>query len=280
MESRRYSRVDFKIALFRRNGPLLEFLNYQTPVISGICVNSMWSSLYPQLKRLSVWESIQYQIESGHRPRAHVVTWGDSAARSVFEGKHATVMGSAVPVIHVSRRVPHWFHHRHRRVFGLGTVPKLRNVHVSARSCIAFSGVREFSRFVSVGSPRTPRCRCHDSGCQFVNSGPVTGILPWLADFPSLRTSNPPGPQHRFQVISSAIPMGKKKLSNAQTSKAAAKAAKKAKAAQKTERKEKKKSGKAKDEFDDDQDLEAILENVSKHSAFASRGLSNKGTCQ
>jgi len=126
MESRRYSRVDFKIALFRRNGPLLEFLNYQTPVISGICVNSMWSSLYPQLKRLSVWESIQYQIESGHRPRAHVVTWGDSAARSVFEGKHATVMGSAVPVIHVSRRVPHWFHHRHRRVFGLGTVPKLR----------------------------------------------------------------------------------------------------------------------------------------------------------
>jgi hypothetical protein len=62
--------------------------------------------------------------------------------------------------------------------------------------------------------------------------------------------------------------MGKKKLSIAQTSKAAAKAAKKAKAAQKIERKEKKKLGKAKDEFEDDQDLEAILENVSEHSAF------------
>ena len=61
--------------------------------------------------------------------------------------------------------------------------------------------------------------------------------------------------------------MGKKKtLSNTQTSKAAAKAAKKAKAAQKTERKEKRKSGKGKDEFDDDQDLEAILENVSDYS--------------
>jgi hypothetical protein len=62
--------------------------------------------------------------------------------------------------------------------------------------------------------------------------------------------------------------MGKKKLSIAQTSKAAAKAAKKAKAAQKIERKEKKKLGKVKDEFEDDQDLEAILENVSEHSAF------------
>lgn len=160
-ESRRYSRVDFKIALLRRNGPILKFLNCQTPVISSICVNSMWSSLYPQLKRLSVWESIQYQIESGRRPRAHVVTWGDSAARSVFEGKHATVKGSAVPVIHVSRGVPHWFHHRHRRVFGLGTVPKLRNVHVSARSCIAFSG--EFSGW----APRERRDVEWMSICQF-----------------------------------------------------------------------------------------------------------------
>ncbi|KAH9980749.1 hypothetical protein BJV74DRAFT_887573 [Russula compacta] len=58
--------------------------------------------------------------------------------------------------------------------------------------------------------------------------------------------------------------MGKKKTSISQTSKVAAKAAKKAKAAQKTERKEKKKSGKAKDEFDDDQDLEAILENIRR----------------
>jgi arsenate reductase-like glutaredoxin family protein len=62
--------------------------------------------------------------------------------------------------------------------------------------------------------------------------------------------------------------MGKKKLSNAQTSKAAAKSAKKAKAARKTERKEKKRLGKAKDEFEDDQDLEAILENVSEHFIF------------
>ncbi|KAI0287379.1 hypothetical protein BC826DRAFT_1093375 [Russula brevipes] len=58
--------------------------------------------------------------------------------------------------------------------------------------------------------------------------------------------------------------MGKKKISSAQTSKTAAKAAKKAKAAQKIERKEKKKSGKAKDEFDDDQDLEGILENIRR----------------
>jgi hypothetical protein len=64
--------------------------------------------------------------------------------------------------------------------------------------------------------------------------------------------------------------MGKKKSSNAQTSKAAAKSAKKAKAARKTERKEKKKQGNAKDEFEDDQDLEAILENVSEHFTFAS----------
>ena len=68
------------------------------------------------------------------------------------------------------------------------------------------------------------------------------------------------------QVGGNAVTMGKKKaLSNTQTSKAAAKAAKKAKAAQKTERKEKRKSGKGKDEFDDDQDLEAILENVSDY---------------
>jgi hypothetical protein len=66
--------------------------------------------------------------------------------------------------------------------------------------------------------------------------------------------------------------MGKKKATNAQTSKMAAKAAKKAKAAQKIERKEKKKTGKAKDEFDDDQDLEAILENVSEHFAFTPPG--------
>jgi hypothetical protein len=72
--------------------------------------------------------------------------------------------------------------------------------------------------------------------------------------------------------------MGKKKsLSNVQTSKAAAKAAKKAKATQKTERKEKRKLGKAKDEFDDDQDLEAILENVSEAlTAFTSPLLANK----
>jgi hypothetical protein len=69
--------------------------------------------------------------------------------------------------------------------------------------------------------------------------------------------------------------MGKKKISNAQTSKTTAKAAKKAKAAQKTERKEKKKSGKAKDEFDDDQDLEGILENVPENFAFTSPGLAN-----
>jgi ribosomal protein L12E/L44/L45/RPP1/RPP2 len=77
-----------------------------------------------------------------------------------------------------------------------------------------------------------------------------------------------------FQLIGNAILMGKKKASSAQASKAAAKAAKKAKAAQKIERKEKKKSGKAKDEFEDDQDLEAILENVTyqNRSAFASRG--------
>ena len=69
------------------------------------------------------------------------------------------------------------------------------------------------------------------------------------------------------QVGGNAVTMGKKKaLSNTQTSKVAAKAAKKAKAAQKTERKEKRKSGKGKDEFDDDQDLEAILENVSDYS--------------
>ncbi|KAH9960561.1 hypothetical protein BGW80DRAFT_1362810 [Lactifluus volemus] len=55
-----------------------------------------------------------------------------------------------------------------------------------------------------------------------------------------------------------------KKPSNAPVSKAAAKAAKKAKAAQKTERKEKKKLGKGKDELDDDQDLEAILENIRR----------------
>ena len=71
--------------------------------------------------------------------------------------------------------------------------------------------------------------------------------------------------------------MGKKKSSNAQTSKAATKAAKKAKAAQKTERREKKKLGKAKDEFEDDQDLEAILENVIR-TFHISRGFncSNK----
>lgn len=72
--------------------------------------------------------------------------------------------------------------------------------------------------------------------------------------------------------------MGKKKpSSNVQTSKAAAKAAKKAKATQKTERKEKRKLGKAKDEFDDDQDLEAILENVSYAlTAFTSPILANE----
>jgi arsenate reductase-like glutaredoxin family protein len=80
------------------------------------------------------------------------------------------------------------------------------------------------------------------------------------------------------QVSGNAITMGKKKSSsNAQTSKAAAKAAKKAKATQKTERKEKRKLGKAKDEFDDDQDLEAILENVSEAlTAFTSPLLANK----
>jgi hypothetical protein len=80
------------------------------------------------------------------------------------------------------------------------------------------------------------------------------------------------------QVGGNAITMGKKKSSsNAQTSKAAAKAAKKTKATQKTERKEKRKIGKAKDEFDDDQDLEAILENVSEAlTAFTSPLLANK----
>jgi len=72
--------------------------------------------------------------------------------------------------------------------------------------------------------------------------------------------------------------MGKKKsAANTQTSKAAAKAAKKAKATQKIERKEKRKLGKAKDEFDDDQDLEAILENVSEAlTAFTSPLLANR----
>jgi hypothetical protein len=69
--------------------------------------------------------------------------------------------------------------------------------------------------------------------------------------------------------------MGKKK-SNAQTTKAAAKAAKNARATQKTERKEKKKQGKTKDEFEDDQDLEAILENVSKHSVFTFPSSANR----
>ena len=69
--------------------------------------------------------------------------------------------------------------------------------------------------------------------------------------------------------------MGKKKL-NAQATKAAAKAAKKARATQKTERKEKKKQGKTKDEFDDDQDLEAILENVSKQSVFTLPSSANR----
>ncbi|KAI0294029.1 hypothetical protein B0F90DRAFT_1759473, partial [Multifurca ochricompacta] len=58
--------------------------------------------------------------------------------------------------------------------------------------------------------------------------------------------------------------MGKKKVLNAQTSKAVAKAAKKVRAVQKTERKEKKKLGKGKDELNDDQDLEAILENIRR----------------
>jgi arsenate reductase-like glutaredoxin family protein len=81
-----------------------------------------------------------------------------------------------------------------------------------------------------------------------------------------------------FQVCGNDITMGKKKSSsNAQTSKAAAKAAKKARTTQKTERKEKRKLGKAKDEFDDDQDLEAILENVSEAlTAFTSPLLANK----
>ncbi|KAI0257724.1 hypothetical protein BC834DRAFT_920813, partial [Gloeopeniophorella convolvens] len=59
--------------------------------------------------------------------------------------------------------------------------------------------------------------------------------------------------------------MAKKKVTSA-SSKAATKAAKKAKAATKTERKEKKKtSGKSKgSEFDDDQNLEAILENIRR----------------
>lgn len=69
--------------------------------------------------------------------------------------------------------------------------------------------------------------------------------------------------------------MGKKK-SNAQTTKAAAKAAKKVRAVQKIERKEKKKQGKTKDEFDDDQDLEAILENVSEHPVFTLPSSANR----
>jgi hypothetical protein len=84
--------------------------------------------------------------------------------------------------------------------------------------------------------------------------------------------------QLESQVGGNAITMGKKKsLSNVQTSKAAARAAKKAKATQKTERKEKRKLGKAKDELDDDQDLEAILENVSEAlTAFTSPLLANE----
>lgn len=95
-------------------------------------------------------------------------------------------------------------------------------------------------------------------------SGPLTGPLfyrRFSLDFLALICSLSLG---GVQVGGNAITMGKKKSSsNAQTSKAAAKAAKKAKATQKTERKEKRKLGKAKDELDDDQDLEAILENVS-----------------
>ena len=138
----------------------------------------MRSSLYPQLKRLSVWEFIQYQIEPGHRPRAHIITWGDSA-RSVFERKQATVKGGAVPVIHVSRRGPlvssssSSFRTRYRTVRYV-TCTYLRSLY-----CIFWSGILAGSYFVCVGSPRTPRCRCHDSGCQFVNPGPVPGLYGW-----------------------------------------------------------------------------------------------------
>jgi hypothetical protein len=94
-----------------------------------------------------------------------------------------------------------------------------------------------------------------------VDSGPILG--PFLAGGEFFLSQNFVG----VQVGGNAVTMGKKKASsNVQTSKAAAKAAKKAKAAQKTERKEKRKLGKGKDELDDDQDLEAILENVSKRS--------------
>ena len=59
--------------------------------------------------------------------------------------------------------------------------------------------------------------------------------------------------------------MAKKKAAGGvAVNKAAAKAAKKAKAAAKVERKEKKKVGKGRDEEDDGEDLEAILENVSR----------------
>ena len=54
--------------------------------------------------------------------------------------------------------------------------------------------------------------------------------------------------------------MAKKKVS--ETGKSAAKAAKKAKAAAKNERKETRKIGKQKNDVVDEEDLEAILENV------------------
>ena len=71
-------------------------------------------------------------------------------------------------------------------------------------------------------------------------------------------------------IVYLALPgrMAKKKGGGPST-KAAAKAEKKQKAAQKTERKEKKKAGKNKDEFaDDDQDLEAILEQVRNDASM------------
>lgn len=145
----------------------------------------------------------------------------------------------------------------------------LRNVYVGAH--ITFSvfwppGPFEFlvGSYLCAPRERRARCRCQ----QHVNlSIPARLPAPASAHIFKARLDR----STSFQVIGNTILMGKKKSSNTQVSRAASKAAKKAKAAQKTERKEKKKSGKAKDEFDDDQDLEAILENVSKHSAFASR---------
>ena len=71
--------------------------------------------------------------------------------------------------------------------------------------------------------------------------------------------------------------MGKKKAAN--QSKAAAKQAKKAKAAQKIERREIKKVSKNKQEYDDDDDLEGILEKVSGIQTYTPGSINECSWC-